>query len=46
MKKIAILLGCLVLSIVQISAQSTKTVSGTITDEKGLPLVGATIRYG
>jgi len=43
MKKIAILLGCLVLSIVQISAQTTKTVSGTITDEKGLPLAGATI---
>ncbi|MFN9590167.1 MAG: TonB-dependent receptor plug domain-containing protein, partial [Bacteroidota bacterium] len=43
MKKIAILLGCFVLSLVQLSAQTTKTVSGTITDEKGLPLSGATI---
>ena len=43
MKKIAILFWCLALLSVQLAAQTTKTVSGKITDDKGLPLSGATI---
>jgi hypothetical protein len=43
MKKIVILFWCLALFSVQLAAQTTKTVSGKITDDKGLPLSGATI---
>ena len=43
MKKIALLFWCLALISVQLIAQTTKTVSGKITDDKGLPLSGATI---
>ncbi len=43
MRKLVTLLACYVLIIGQLNAQSNKTVTGTITDDKGIPLSGVTV---
>ncbi|MBU3715241.1 MAG: hypothetical protein FGM46_09905, partial [Ferruginibacter sp.] len=37
------LMVCLCMSVLQIWAQGSKTITGRITDEKGVPLSGATV---
>jgi TonB-linked SusC/RagA family outer membrane protein len=43
MRKLVILLACYVLTLGQLAAQTTRTVTGSVTDDKGLPLSGVTI---
>ncbi|MES2371668.1 MAG: TonB-dependent receptor [Bacteroidota bacterium] len=43
MRKLVILLACYVLIIGQLGAQSNRTVTGSVTDDKGLPLAGVTV---
>jgi TonB-linked SusC/RagA family outer membrane protein len=43
MRKLVTLLACCVLFMGQIYAQSNRTVTGTVTDDKGLPLAGVTV---
>src|SRR6478752_6865823 len=43
MRKFVALLACTVLLIGQLSAQTARTVTGSVTDDKGGPLSGATI---
>jgi len=43
MRKLVLLLSCFVLLIGQLSAQSNRTVTGSVTDDKGLPLAGVSV---
>lgn len=43
MRKFVAMLMCFVLLIGQVNAQSTKTVTGSVTDDKGTPLSGVTV---
>lgn len=43
MRRLVLLVLCLAMAASQLWAQATKTVTGTVTDDKGLPLAGATV---
>lgn len=43
MRKLAVFLTCALLFVAQAYAQTARTVTGKVTDEKGLPLSGVTV---
>lgn len=46
MRKLHTLVVCLLISISQLLAQTTKTITGKVTDEKGAPLLGVSVSVG